>query len=364
MNRIPLVDLAAAHEEVADEVAAGFARVMERTAFVGGSDVGDFEREYAAFSGVQHCVGVANGTDAIELALRAVGVGAGDEVIIPANTFIATAEAVARAGAKPVLVDCDPDSYLMNTEQAAAAVGRRTKAIVPVHLYGQLVPVEDLVATGLPVVEDAAQCHGATRDGRTAGSGGIAATSFYPGKNLGAYGDGGAVVTDDEDLAKTVRTLANHGGLSKYAHDVIGMNSRLDTLQAVVLRAKLTRLAAWNQARRAAAERYDKLLADTGVVLPAALPGNEHVWHLYVVRVDAFRRDGIVAGLNERGVGAGIHYPDPVHLTPAFAGLGYARGAFPHAERAAREILTLPLHPHLTEDQQTKVAEALAEELS
>ena len=254
--------------------------MLATTGFVGGPQVAAFEREYAAFGGVEHCVGVANGTDAVELALRAVGVGPGDEVIVPANTFVATAGAVARIGAKPMFVDCDPDSCLIDVRAALAAIRPATKAIVPVHLYGQMAPVEELQAglagSDVRIVEDAAQCQGAKRRGRTPGSGpgAIAATSFYPGKNLGAYGDGGAVLTDDEDLARTVRMLGSHGGLVKYAHDIAGVNSRLDALQAVVLRAKLRRLPEWNAARQAAAAYYDKLLAGLdGVTLPTVLAG-------------------------------------------------------------------------------------------
>ncbi|WP_433083966.1 DegT/DnrJ/EryC1/StrS family aminotransferase [Dactylosporangium sp. CA-052675] len=368
---IPLVDLKAAHAEVAEDVALGFKRILENTAFIGGAEVTAFEREYAEFSGVAHCVGVANGTDALELALRAAGVGPGDEVILPANTFIATAEAVARINARVVLVDCDPRTYLIDVDAALAAVGPKTRAIVPVHLYGQLAPVERLRAglastarTDVVIVEDAAQCQGATRFGAGAGAEGIAATSFYPGKNLGAYGDAGAVVAADEALAVSVRTISSHGGLTKYVHDVVGFNSRLDALQAVVLRAKLTRLAGWNAARRAAAARYDELLEGLDVTRPVTLDGNEHVWHLYVVREaspdgSSTRRDEVLARLNAAGIGAGIHYPYPIHLTPAFAGLGHAKGSFPHAEQAAVEILTLPLFPQITPDQQEIVVEAL-----
>jgi dTDP-4-amino-4,6-dideoxygalactose transaminase len=342
-------------------VAVGFKRVLADTAFIGGEEVAGFEREYAAYAGVAHCVGVANGTDALELALRAVGVGPGDEAILPANTFIATAEAVARVGARVVLVDCDPATYLIDPAAALAAITPRTKAILPVHLYGQHAPVEAIRA-GLPahvsIVEDAAQAQGATRHGIPAGRDGIAATSFYPGKNLGAYGDAGAVVTDDAELATMVRTIASHGGLTKYRHDVIGVNSRLDALQAVVLRAKLPRLDAWNEARRLAAARYDELLSTVDVVRPVTAAGNEHVWHLYVVRVPAEHRTRIVATLNAAGIGAGIHYPVPVHLTPAFAGLGQGTGSFPHAELAAAEILSLPLYPQITADQQERVVAA------
>jgi dTDP-4-amino-4,6-dideoxygalactose transaminase len=366
---IPMIDLAAAHAEIADEVAAGFARILSATAFVGGPEVEGFEQEYAAFAGVRHCVGTANGTDALELALRAVGVGPGDEVVVPANSFVATAEAVARAGARPVFVDCDPWTYLIDVDGAVDAIGSRTKAVVPVHLYGQMAAVDQLAArlsgTGVRIVEDAAQCQGATRAGRPpgAGPGSIAATSFYPGKNLGAYGDAGAVLTDDPELAATVRRLGSHGGHTKYAHDVIGVNSRLDALQAVVLRAKLRRLAGWNAARRSAAAHYDKALAGfAGVTTPTTQPDNEHVWHLYVVRLDttAAVRDAVVAALNAQGVGAAVHYPAPIHLTPAFAALGPGAGALPNVERLAGQILSLPLHPHITIDQQDRVVAALA----
>ncbi|GHJ55155.1 glutamine--scyllo-inositol aminotransferase [Nonomuraea sp. TT08I-71] len=367
MTSIPLVDLAAAHAEVAEEVEAGFKRIIADTAFIGGAEVTAFEQEYAAFSGVPHCVGVANGTDALELALRALGVGPGSEVVLPANTFIATAEAVARAGARVVLVDCDPDTYLIDVDAALAAITPATRAVVPVHLYGQLAPVERLRAglagRDVAIVEDAAQCQGATRHGRGAGVDGIAATSFYPGKNLGAYGDAGAVVAADAELATAVRTLGSHGGLKKYTHDVIGVNSRLDGLQAVVLRAKLARLAGWNALRRTAAARYDALLAGLDVVRPTTLPGNEHVWHIYCVRIPGDgspgRRDEVLARLNAAGVGAAVHYPVPVHLTGAFAGLGYGAGAFPVAERVAPELLSLPIYPQITAEQQERVVESL-----
>ncbi|MFJ3905509.1 DegT/DnrJ/EryC1/StrS family aminotransferase [Streptomyces sp. NPDC090025] len=370
MNHIPLVDLKAAHAEVEAEIRAGFDRVLADTAFIGGAEVAAFEREYAEFGGVAHCVGVANGTDALELALRASGVGAGDEVVLPANTFIATAGAVARTGARPVLVDCAPDTLLIDPKAALAAVGPATRAVVPVHLYGQCADVTALTEA-LPahvrVVEDAAQSQGAARDGRTPGTGGIAATSFYPGKNLGAYGDAGAVLTDDAEAAELVRAIANHGGVAKYRHDVPGFNSRLDGLQAVVLRAKLRRLAAGNEARRTAAARYVELLAPLAeagrVTLPVAADGTTHVWHLYVVRVPGADRDGVVGTLNASGIGAGVHYPSPVHLTPAYRHLGHERGDFPHAERAGDEILSLPLFPQITHDQQRRVVDALVNAL-
>ena len=365
MTTIPLVDLGSQQAEIAEEVRVGLDEVFAATAFVGGPAVGRFETAYAAFSQVQHCVGVANGTDALELALRAAGVGPGGEVIVPANTFIATAEAASRIGAVPVPVDVDPVHLLIDPDAVRAAVGPRTEAIVPVHLFGQVAPVEEIgkiaADAGVPMIEDAAQSQGALRHGRAAGSFGLAAgTSFYPGKNLGAAGDAGAVTTSDAEVARTVRVLSAHGSARKYEHEAIGMNSRLDTVQAVVLEAKLRRLARWNDARRAAAARYAELLSSVeGVRVPVSAAGNEDVWHLYVVQVD--ERDRVLRELNEAGIGAGIHYPTPVHLTGAYAGLGYGVGAFPVAEAAALRILSLPMFPHLTAEQQERVVTALAQ---
>ncbi len=360
---IPLVDLAAQQAEIDDEVRYGLDEVFARTAFIGGPQVTAFETAYAAYVDVDHCVGAANGTDALELALRAAGVTAGGEVIIPANTFIATAEAVSRIGATPVPVDVDEEYLLIDPTLVQRAITARTQAVVPVHLFGQTAFIERLreltEPVGIAIVEDAAQAQGARRHGRPAGSLGVAAaTSFYPGKNLGAAGDAGAVTTNDPVLARSVRLLGAHGSPSKYVHEVVGVNSRLDTVQAVVLNAKLSRLERWNQLRRQAAARYSELLADIpGVRLPVSAPDNEDVWHLYVVRTS--NRDEILAQLNESGVGAGIHYPAPVHLTPAYAHLALPAGSFPVAERAATEILSLPLYPHITTEQQNYVANTL-----
>ncbi|HET7486285.1 MAG TPA: DegT/DnrJ/EryC1/StrS family aminotransferase [Acidimicrobiales bacterium] len=366
-DTIPLVDLAAQHAEVAAEVADGFARVLATTAFVGGEDVAAFEAEFAAFCGAGHCVGVANGTDAIELALRAAGVGPGDEVIVPANTFVATAEAVVRTGATVAFVDCEAEHLLIDTSAVEAAIGPRTRAVIGVDLYGQVPDMEELeritAGAGILLFEDAAQSQGATRNGRPAGSFGVAAaTSFYPGKNLGAYGDAGAVLTASDEVDHRLRGLRNHGGVGRYQHEMLGFNSRLDTLQAVVLRAKLRRLAGWNEQRRQAAARYASLLAGIpGVVLPGTAEGNEHVWHLYVTRVP--RRDEVLASLRDSGIGAGIHYPVPVHLQAAFRSAGGGEGSFPVAEAAAGSLLSLPIYPGITAAQQERVAEALAKEL-
>lgn len=366
--KIPLVDLAAAHEAVEEEVQAGWERVLRDTSFVLGDDVAAFEQEFAEFSGAGHCVGVANGTDALEIGLRALGVGPGDEVVVPANTFIASVLAISRAGARPVLVDCNPETHLIDVDQTAAAITSRTKALMPVHLYGQMAPMSELAAivgsTEIAIVEDAAQAQGAEQAGHRAGSvGTLAGTSFYPGKNLGAYGDAGAVLTSDETLDRRLRALRNYGSEVKYHHPETGFNSRLDTLQAVVLRAKLRQLDSANERRRAAAARYETLLGDLGSVgLPGTAPGNEHVWHLYVVTVPD--RDAVVARLHDAGVMAGVHYPVPVHLQGAFAHLGHGAGDFTNTERAAERIVSLPMFPEITATQQERVAEALARAVS
>ena len=364
---VPFLDLAAQQAEVMDDVLPVWQRQLTDAAFIGGAEVAAFEREYADYIGTGHVVGVSNGTDALELAFRAVGVASGDEVIMPANTFIATAEAVSRIGAVPVFVDVDDAHLLIDPDAIDAAVTTRTRAIVPVHLFGQTAPMAEVAAIadrhGLAVVEDAAQAQGASGPaGRAGALGRVAATSFYPGKNLGAAGDAGAVMTDDEGLADVVRNLAAHGSSVKYVHDRIGMNARLDAVQATVLRAKLRRLEGWNTSRRAAAGRYAGLLGDiAGVRLPEVREGNTDVWHLYVVRVA--ERDRVLAELGAAGVGAGIHYPTVVPLTEAYAGLGHRPGEFPVAEAAAASILSLPMFPHLTEAQQARVAEMLRRSL-
>jgi dTDP-4-amino-4,6-dideoxygalactose transaminase len=369
-TKVPLIDLGIQHREISDEVTSGFAAVMGTTSFILGKQVKDFEDAYAKFIGSKHCIGVANGTDAIELALRAAAIGRGDEVILPANTFIATALAVERAGATPVLVDCDPVHQLIDVGAVQAKLGPRTKAVIPVHLFGQMAALEQLSSMlenanhrGVAIIEDAAQAQGATRNGARAGNVGIAAaTSFYPGKNLGAYGDAGAVTTNSDKLAAKVRALRNYGSEVKYHHPELGFNSRLDTLQAVVLLAKLARLAKWNQARRDAAARYDEMLSGVqGVELPRTAAGNEHVFHLYVVRVA--NRDAVLTKVNAQGIGAGIHYPVPIHLQGAFQHLGHRAGDFPVAERAAAEILSLPMFPEITPDQQARVVEVLRQAL-
>ena len=360
---IPLVDLKAQREEIAHLVEPGFADVLENCSFIGGPAVGEFEQRFAEYCGTAHCVGVANGTDAIEIALRALDIGHGDDVIIPANTFIATAEAVDRAGANVVLVDCTVDTLLIDPAAVADRITDATRAVIGVDLYGQIAPFEALSqvigSKQIVLVEDAAQSQGATRHGAGIGNGvSAAATSFYPGKNLGAYGDAGAIVTNDPALEAKARAIGGHGGVRRYEHDVIGFNSRLDTLQAVVLSAKLEKLDAWNKQRRLAADRYHEMLQDDDrVVRLATDDANVHVWHLYVVRVP--ERDRVLTELQAQGIGAGIHYPHPVHRTGAFAPLGHTRGDFPVAEAAADSLLSLPIYPHITEEQQERVVAAL-----
>lgn len=360
-----MLDLAWQSAQIAETVHEGFARVIAASAFIHGPDVADFEREFAAYCGAEHVVGVGNGTDALELALRASGVGAGDEVIVPTNSFVATAEAVLRAGATPVFVDCD-DNFLIDLSSVAEHLTQRTAAVAAVHLYGQAAPVEqlrELAGDGVVILEDAAQAQGALRHGRRAGSlGDVAGTSFYPGKNLGAYGDGGAVITSNEAVAARVRALANHGGVRKYEHLLVGTNSRLDTLQAVVLRAKLAFLDAWNAERRALAGRYETLLADIPQLrVPRIADGNEHVWHQYVVRVP--ERDRLVSELNALGIGVGVHYPTPIHLLPAFADYAQPRGACASAEAMAPELMSLPIFPGLSEHQQLVVVDGIRSRL-
>ena len=360
---VPFLDLVAQQLEVIDDVRGDIEAILRHADFIGGSHVAAFETAFAAYSGVTQCVGVGNGTDALELALRALGIGDDREVLVPANSFIATAEAVVRAGARVRFADVDDATLLLDGPSVERSITTETAAVIAVDLYGQAAPLEQITLAaernGAVVIEDAAQTQGATRFGRPAGSlARVAGTSFYPGKNLGGAGDGGAVLTSDDDLAERVRIIASHGSAQKYVHDEMGFNSRLDAIQAVVLLAKLARLDAWNEARRAAAVRYADLLGDiAGVRCPATLAGTVHNWHLYTVRVPD--RDRILAGLRAEGIGAALHYPTPIHLTGAFRFLGLGRGDFPVAEQAAAELLSLPMSPHLTEAQQARVVDTL-----
>jgi len=365
--KIPLVDLDLQNQEISADVARGFERVILNNAFILGPPVSEFEERFSAYCDVQHCIGVANGTDAVELCLRSVGVGAGDEVIVPAFTFVATALGALRCGATPVFADIEEGTFLVDPAQVEAKITAKTRAIVAVDLYGQVADFEALEGLGagrdVAIVEDAAQAQGAKRHGRPAGSfGAVSAMSFYPAKNLGAYGDAGAVLTHSEQIAERVRQLRQYGSETKYLHPVQGFNSRLDSLQAVVLNAKLERLDAWNAQRQAAARRYDALFAESdGVRIPTTLEGNDSVYHLYVVRVA--QRDRVLAELNEMGIGAAVHYPHALPSQGAFAELGWRPGDFPVAEQASREVLSLPIFPGITEAQQDAVVKALVDAL-
>jgi dTDP-4-amino-4,6-dideoxygalactose transaminase len=362
LTPLPFLDLAAQRAALGAELEEACVRALARGDYVLGADVAAFEQEFARYCGVRHAIGVDSGTSAIELALRAFDVGPGDEVITAANTFVGTTFAIVHTGARPVLVDVDPRTYTIDPCAVAAAITPRTRAIVPVHLYGQCAAMTEITELarreGLVVVEDASQAHGSRYQGRRAGALGDAATfSFYPAKNLGAAGDGGIVVTDDDDVMETVRVLRNYGQRVKYRSDRVGHNHRLDTLQAAILRVKLSHLDCWNGARRARAAGYNDALEALDVVRPEVDADNEHVWHLYVVRVAS--RDAVRARLSEKGIETGIHYPVPVHLQPAHRDLGYRAGDFPVTEFCAERLLSLPMYPELPEEAAGRVAGAL-----
>jgi dTDP-4-amino-4,6-dideoxygalactose transaminase len=360
LTRVPFLDLAPIHEGLKDELLADFAALIDSGAFINGSQVETFERAFAASCGVPDCIGLASGLDALRLALLAADAEPGDEVIVPAMTFAATIEAVLQAGFLPRLVDVSEVDYCLDPEAAEAATRERTRVLMPVHLYGQLADVRALTAlaerSGALLIEDACQAHGAERDGIVSGGAGTAAAfSFYPGKNLGAFGDAGALVTGDPELARRVRALREHGQASKYRHELVGYTARLDTLQALVLLRKLPLLAAWNEERRAAAAFYAEGLEGVGdLLLPPVAPGSNPVWHLYVIRTG--RREALAAFLQARGISTGRHYPQPLHLTDAYRGLGYTEGAFPVAEALAEEGLSLPMFPGITDAQLGAVA--------
>jgi dTDP-4-amino-4,6-dideoxygalactose transaminase len=358
----PFVDLAAQREELGDALEAACLDALRRGDYILGEAVARFEQEFADYCSVAHAVGVDSGTSALELALRANGIGPGDEVITAANTFVGTAFAISHCGAQPVLVDIDRVTYTLDPEQVSAAVTHRTRAIVPVHLYGQPADMDaiDRVASrhGLAVIEDACQAHGALDSGRRAGSfGDAAAFSFYPAKNLGAQGDAGMVVTNDDEIAQRLRLLRNYGEVHKYRSELVGYNRRIDTLQAAMLRVKLPHLDRWNATRRGHAAAYDVALSGLPLARPSVRTGVDHVWHLYVVRVAD--RDRVRDALAARGIGTGIHYPVPIHLQPAYHSLGYGRGEFPVTEAYAGEILSLPMYPELDTDAPARVAAAL-----
>lgn len=359
---IPLLDLQQQYRSIQAELEAAVLKALASTQYALGPEVVEFEKEFAAFCRCDDAIGVNSGSSALYLALRAAGVGPGDEVITVPFSFVATVAAIESAGARPVLVDIDPESYTMDPRQVAGAVTSRTKALLPVHLYGQAADMDPLVALarerGLVVIEDAAQAHGAEYKGRRAGSiGTLGCFSFYPAKNLGACGEGGAVTTSDPALARQIRMLRDWGQSSKYVHQLKGGNYRMDGLQGAVLRVKLAHLEAWNRARRERASRYDARLKDTDVVTPRVMEHCSHVYHLYCVQCDD--RDGLREQLERQGIMTGVHYPTPVHLQPAYGNLGYGEGSFPVAEAVARRVVSLPLFPELSLESVDRVCEAI-----
>lgn len=359
---IPFVDLKAQYAGIKDEVNAAIQGILDSCQFTLGAEVASFEEEFAAFSGAEIGIGVNTGTSALHLALLAADIGPGDEVITVPHTFVATVAAIRYTGATPVFVDIDPVTFTMDPGLIEAAITPRTKAILPVHLYGQAADMDPIAAIsrkhGLVLIEDAAQAHAAEYKGRRVGSlGDMACFSFYPGKNLGAYGEGGMVVTSSAEYARKIQMLRDWGAEQKYQHVLKGYNYRLEGIQGAVLRVKLKYLEAWTEGRRQAAARYDKLLTGSGYQIPVAHEHNRHVYHVYAIRTT--NREAVQEHLQSRGVQSGIHYPIPVHLLPAHEDLGYRRGQFPHAESAADEVLSLPMFPELTEAQSAQVVDAL-----
>ena len=366
--KVPLLDLQAQYAPLRDELNEAIRRVMDSQQFILGPDVAALEDEVARYTRARHAVSCASGSDALLLALMALEVGPGDEVITTPYSFFATAAAVARLGARPVFVDIEPDTYNLDVSQVEAAVTERTRAVMPVHLYGQCAETDALLEVSrrhaLPLIEDAAQAIGAEDGGHAAGAiGAIGCFSFYPSKNLGAAGDGGMMTTNEDALAERLRSLRVHGSLTKYHHEFIGINSRLDSLQAAILRVKLPHLDEWSNARRANAARYNQLFEDAGLAeefcLPSVRAGVRHIFNQYVIRIAGARRDALREHLKRHDVGTDVYYPVPLHLQECFGYLGHAEGDFPEAERAARETLALPIYPELTIEQQTYVVETI-----
>ena len=363
LEPVPFVDLKAQYRQIESEVGAAMQAVLERGDFILGQEVEQFEAAFAQFVGTEHGIGVSSGLDALRLALMALEIGPGDEVILPANTYIATALAVSGVGARPVLVDCDPSTYNIDASRIEAAITPRTRAILPVHLTGQPCAMDAISELAdhyrIGVLEDAAQAHGARyHDAPVGGLGALGCFSFYPGKNLGAYGDAGLVATRDAELAKRLRQLRNYGQRVKYEHVDKGLNARLDTLQAAVLNVKLRYLPQWNEARARHAARYRELLQGIGDLrLQAREPDSSHIYHLFIVETE--RRDALQSHLQAAGIQTGIHYPQPIHLQAAYADLGYRAGDFPHTEYLAQRMLSLPMFPELREEQLKRVVSAV-----
>jgi len=356
---IPFIDLKAQYHSLKPEIDAAISRVLESSQFVLGEEVAAFEQEFAAYCGARYAIAVNTGTSALHLALLAAGIGPGDEVITVPFTFVATVAAVIYTGARPVFVDIEPRTYTIDVSRIERAITSRTKAILPVHLYGQPADMEPILEIAhrhkLVVIEDAAQAHGAEYKGRRVGSiGDLGCFSFYPGKNLGAYGEGGAVTTNNADYARTIHMLRDWGAERKYHHELIGYNYRMEGIQGAILRVKLRQLETWTEARRLHAARYEQLLANAGVRTPSARSYGRHVYHIYAVRL--LQRDDLQQALHEQGIQTGIHYPIPVHLQKAYSNLGYKAGEFPHSENAAKEVLSLPMFAELKVEQQDQIA--------
>lgn len=366
MNKVAFVDLYQQHQAIEEELVEVFRRVLRKSSFILGPEVVAFEKKFAAYIGASDCIAVNNGTTALQLVLAGLGIGPGDEVITVANTFIATAEAISAVGARPVFVDVDPVSYTMDPQLVEAAITLNTKALLPVHLYGQAADVDALLQIArrhnLHLVEDSCQAHGATYKGRKAGALGVAGCfSFYPGKNLGCLGEGGAVVTSNPELAQRMRMLRDHGSVKKYEHSLPGYNFRLEGLQGGFLSVKLRHLDRWNARRREVAKLYHELLSETSLGLPVEMGWGEHVYHLYVIQADD--REALRNALNAAGVECGLHYPVPLHLQAAYADLGYEKGSFPVSEHLSSHILSLPMHPFITDEEVKRVASVLVESL-
>ncbi len=366
-QEIPLVDLRAQYATIREEIRAAIDGVLDSMQLTIGPNVRAFDQEWAAYCGTKHAIGVGSGTDALQLAIRACGVSAGDEVITVSFTFFATVEAVVYAGARPILVDVDERTMMVDPAAVARAITPRTKAIIPVHLYGRTADMKALRQIAqerqIPIIEDAAQAHGALQeDGKKPGTTGrVGCYSFYCSKNLGAYGEAGSIVTNDDKLADDLRALREHGQSTRYYHPVVGYNARLDEIQAAILRVKLRRLDEWNAARLAHANRYNELLRDSGVITPQMPAHGRHVFYCYVIRVPNGRRDALRAYLAERGIGAQIHYPIPIHLQEAAQFLGYRRGDLPVTERLCDEVLSIPMYAELTDVQIERVASTITE---
>lgn len=362
MEKIPLNNISAQHAEIETELKDAILGVLQRNDYIMGADVKSFEQEYASYCQVKHAVGLANGTDALILGLKALEIGPGDQVVVPVNTFIASSEAVSAVGAKPLFVDVEPQTLTIDCERLAGLLESNAsiKAVMPVHLYGhpsRMNEIKDICSRyDVKIIEDAAQAHGAEISGVRVGNFGDFATfSFYPGKNLGALGDAGALITNNPDLARRVAMLSNHGRTEKYLHEIEGFNSRLDTIQAAALRVKLRYIEKWTDRRIEVASEYNGYFSDLDLITPSRVENYRHVYHLYVIRVK--NRDKILETLKSKGIMCGVHYPIPLHLQPAYAHLGYKKGDFPVAEAAADEILSLPIDGHLTKDQVLRVAE-------